>query len=276
MTEKVVVFTDLDGTLLDENYSYERAKPAIDALLRSKVPIVFCSSKTRAEIEVYRKALGIKDPFISENGAAIFIPEGYFDFPYEYSKRRDGYNVIELGTDYSVLRATLEKIRKETGYKILGFGDMSAEELARDCGLSLREAELAKQREYDEAFRILDGVAAEVLRRIEEAGLNHTRGGRYFHIMGNNDKGKAVRILTDLYAKKFGKVQTIGIGDSLNDLPMLEAVDVPVLVKKPDGTYDSDVVVRLKGRLVKADGIGPEGWRKAMEELVIGEGHGED
>jgi len=276
MSEKVVVFTDLDGTLLDENYSYERAKPAIDALLRSKTPIVFCSSKTRAEIEVYRRALGIEDPFISENGAAIFIPKGYFDFPYEYSKQRGDYDVIELGTEYSVLRATLEKIREETGYEIVGFGDMSAEELARDCGLSLREAELAKQREYDEAFRMPDGVAAEVLRRIEAAGLNYTRGGRYFHIMGNNDKGKAVRILTDLYAKKFGKVRTIGIGDSLNDLPMLEAVDVPVLVKKPDGTYDSDVVVRLKGRLVKADGIGPEGWRKAMEELVIGEGHGED
>jgi len=73
-----VVFTDIDGTIVDENYSYKGALPALKLLKRKKIPLVFCTSKTRAEIEVYRDELGIKDPFISENGGAIFIPVGIF------------------------------------------------------------------------------------------------------------------------------------------------------------------------------------------------------
>lgn len=65
---KIVIFSDLDGTLLDEKYDYQKSKPIIDQLLVLNVPIVFCSSKTEAEIEFYRKELGIRDPFISENG----------------------------------------------------------------------------------------------------------------------------------------------------------------------------------------------------------------
>jgi len=153
----IVVFTDLDETLLDENYSYEAAKPALNFLVHSNIPIIFCSCETMVEIEVYREEMGIKDPFISENGAALFIPSGYFNFSFEYTRRRGRYLIIEFGTGYSVLRDKLEGIRKRSGFKIVGFGDMSAEEIAKDCGLSLKDAKLAKKRDYDEAFRISRG-----------------------------------------------------------------------------------------------------------------------
>lgn len=101
----IIVFTDLDGTLLDESYSCEAAKPALDRVVRSSIPVVFCSSKTRAEIEVYRRELGIPDPFIVENGGAIVIPENYFTFPYEYTKREGRYTILELGKAYALLRS---------------------------------------------------------------------------------------------------------------------------------------------------------------------------
>ncbi len=87
----IVIFTDLDWTLLDENYSYEDAEPALDFLLRSNIPLVFCSSKTCAEIEVYREEMRIKDPFVVEDGAAIFIPQEYFNFSYACTKRTEKY-----------------------------------------------------------------------------------------------------------------------------------------------------------------------------------------
>lgn len=71
-------------------------------------------SKTRLETEYYRNKLGIKDPFISENGAAIFIPRGYFNLNYHYTRRTEHYDIVELGTAYSEIREKLERIRKKS------------------------------------------------------------------------------------------------------------------------------------------------------------------
>ena len=95
-------------------------------------------------------------------------------------------------------------------------------------------------------------------------GLNWTHGGRYYSAMGGSDKGKAVNILTDLFRKKFGKIETIGIGDSQNDHPMLAAVDVPVLLQKPGNRWEE---VNLTN-IYKAEGVGPEGWSKAIKKLL--------
>ena len=85
---KTIIFTDLDGTLLDDaSKSHTPAVPAIRLVEERGIPLIFCSSKTRAEIEYYREKIGNRHPFIVENGGAIFIPEGYFDKKVD-SKRR--------------------------------------------------------------------------------------------------------------------------------------------------------------------------------------------
>ncbi len=269
-----IVYTDVDGTLVDENYSSEAAKAAIEELIKREVPIVFCTSKTRREIEVYRSQLGIKDPFISENGGAIFIASNYFEFDYRYdyelSSDDQRYRVIELGTSYEELRRRLKEVEEESQgtFKLRGFGDMSAEEVAMDSGLTLQEAELSKMREYDEAFKVLAGERARIFEKIEAKGLHFTMGGRYCHILGDNDKGKAVEILNALYKKRYARMKTIGLGDSLNDLPMLRAVDIPVLVAKPDGRHES-IEEERDIRIRKEEGVGPVGWRNAIEAIIL-------
>jgi mannosyl-3-phosphoglycerate phosphatase len=229
---KFVVFTDLDGTLLDEKYDYQIIKLIISQLLALDVSIVFCSSKTRAEIEFYREEMGITDPFIVENGAAIFIPKDYFPLNYKYTKMTDSYYIIELGVPYSIVRKKLATVRMQTATNIVGFGDMTIEEIAKDTGLTLNLAKLAKKREYDEPFRIVEGNETEVLNAIKKEGLSYTKGNRYFHLLGNSDKGKTTIILKDLYSQKFGRIATFGIGDSQNDLAMLKVVNTPFLVRK--------------------------------------------
>jgi mannosyl-3-phosphoglycerate phosphatase len=229
---KIVVFTDLDGTLLDEKYDYQNIKPIISQLLALDVSIVFCSSKTRAEIEFYREEMGITDPFIAENGAAIFIPKDYFRLNYTYTKIISSYYIVELGVPYSFIRKKLATVRMQITANIVGFGDMSPEEIAKDTGLTLNLAKLAKKREYDEPFKIVEGNEMEVLNAIKKEGLSYTKGNRYFHLLGKSDKGKATTILRDLYSQKFGRIATFGIGDSQNDLAMMKVVDTPFLVKK--------------------------------------------
>lgn len=264
---KLVVFTDLDGTLLDPaTYSYQKALPYIERLRQKRIPIVFCSAKTRAEQEVYRCELGIPDPFIVENGGAIFIPQGYFPFNFDCDRIQGGYHVIELGISYSEIRRILEQIRAKVGLDFKGFGDMSAEEVAEDAGLDLEAARRAKLREYDETLKLAatPEEVEKLLKAIKEAGLNCAHGGRYLDVMGANDKGRAVGILGDLFSRKLGQIETVGIGDSLNDLPMLAAVDIPILVQKPAGRWEEMDLPRL-GRI---EGIGPEGWNRAIERII--------
>lgn len=229
---KIIVFADLDGSLLNDKYEYYQIEPIIHQLLSLNVSIVFASSKTKNEIDFYRNKWQITDPFIIENGSAILIPENYFEIPYEFTRRVQGYNIIEFGTAYSIIREKLDVVRNCKGAHIVGFGDMTAEEIAKDSGLPLYLAQLAKKREYSEPFKILDGSEKEVLDAISGEGLCYTRGGRYLHALGNCDKGKATSILKNLYLQQFKRIFSIGVGDSANDLTMLKIVDKPFFLDK--------------------------------------------
>ncbi len=227
---KTIVFSDMDGTLLNEHYSFELTKPAVDQLLALEASIVFCSSKTRAEIEFYRKKIGVKDPFISENGAAIFIPKNYFQKSHNHTMSTEEYNIIEVGTPYSKLRQKLHDIKVKTRFDIVGFGDLTAEEVARDSGLPLELAALAKQREYDEPFRMVAGDEEQLVATAEAEGVCATKGDHYWHLKGNHDKGTAVKLLTELYVENYSQIRTVAVGNGPNDLPMLSAVEKPFLV----------------------------------------------
>ncbi|HRD02912.1 MAG TPA: HAD-IIB family hydrolase [Candidatus Saccharicenans sp.] len=269
MANRFVVFTDLDGTLLDaETYSFQAAQPALEKLKKKQVPVVLCTSKTRAETEVIARQLDLKHPFIVENGGAIFISPGYFT-PEQLKnsgykpKRKGNYLVIELGLPYRQLRQFLVNMRKSFPLKVKGFGDCRPEEIARITGLSLGEARLAARREYDEPCQLEDSAQIRLLRqKAREAGLKVVRGGRFIHLTGNNDKGRAVRILKKLYRRKFGQIISLGLGDAANDWPMLKEVELPVLVARPDG--QPVVLKKLPENIYKTKKAGPAGWTEAV------------
>jgi mannosyl-3-phosphoglycerate phosphatase len=270
-SERLIIYSDLDGTFLDHHtYSYAESLSAFKAATKKDIPVVFCSSKTRAEMEDIRQSISVRDPFIVENGAAVYVPKGYFPFSRMGSLRRGEFEVIELGTSYRKLLKTLKLLKRGFPGHIVGFNDMDDEQVATECGLTLAEASRAKSREYDEAFKIIDAkpnLVQTILQKIEENGLQYTIGGRYYHLLGANDKGRAVGILKELFTKAYGSTYTVGLGDSLNDLSMLTAVELPILVKKADGTYDQAVVERLPHvRLAK--GVGPGGWGTAIMEIL--------
>jgi len=266
--ENFIIFTDLDGTLLDSStYSFEKALPALDIIRQRDVPLILCSSKTRTEIEYYREKLANSHPFVSENGGGIFIPKNYFDSllsaSYPIEEEAD-YNVIRLGARYSDLRNAVKELQQE-GFEITGFGDMTAKELADLANMKIEEAIMAKERDFDEPFTYSgdnEGIQ-KLLDAITVKGFNVTQG-RFFHILGNSDKGIAVSVLISLYKAQYGKIRTIALGDSPNDVPMLERVDNPIIVQKQGGTYDAQINLP---KLIRADGIGPEGWNKAISTL---------
>jgi hydroxypyruvate reductase len=268
--KQTIIITDLDGTLLDTaSYSHAQAEQAL-ALIRARgIPLILCSSKTRAEIEVLRGELDNAHPFIAENGGGIFIPRGYFSAPFESEDCGD-YHRVTLGTPYAEIRRRFILLRETLRVAVRGFGDMTVAQVAALTGLAPEAAQRAMQRDFDEPL-VFEGAPDEhFLHAIEQSGLGWTEG-RIFHIMGKHDKGRAVGLLKALYEKQGGAVETIGLGDSLNDLPLLRAVDVPVLVMHDDGSHDARIDIE---GMVKTRLPGPAGWNESVLRLLAVRGAG--
>ena len=269
---KLLVATDLDAILLDhQTYDYAPALPAIAQLKAHGCPIVFNSSKTQAEQRILREALGIAAPFIVENGAAVVIPPGQLDVP----ANAPAPEVKTFGPAHSDLLVHIQRLRQQHGNQFKGFSDLTAEAVAQLTGLSVEAAGAAKQRAGSEPLQWNDTEAAfeAFSAALADVGLQTTRGGRFRHVMAEANKGKALQWLVARYQAVFPQVAwtVVALGDSPNDLPMLQVADVGVAINNPH--RDPFEIVGVP-RLLRPEPPGPAGWAMAIarlcEEILVG------
>lgn len=268
-----VIFTDIDGTILDNTGGYGETPKLIRSLIKSSVPVILCSAKTLAEQNRIRKQVGLTDPFIVENGGAIIIEKDYFNHSYILGnypvKERDDDYIVELGKPATKIRELLNDIRKNFNINFRGVADISIQELSSITNLSAEHAKEMAHREYGETILQIEKRDLDRLTRIaREMDLSLIHGGRFFDVTMGNDKGKAVEILVNLFKKKYDhNVTFFGIGDSENDASMLGRMDIPVLVQRQDGSW-SNVKVN---RIIRVPGIGPKGWALAYDDIFTKE-----
>lgn len=252
LQEKTIIFTDLDGTLLDHaTYSFEAAKPMLDYIRLNEIPLIIVTSKTKDEVLRLHNSLDLKTPFIVENGAGIFMPW------------KDGYKIIAMGFDYEYIRSCFLKYVKSI--PMLGFFDMTDEEVVKYTGLSLENASYAKKRGFTEPFILEDESRLDELISIANKDqLDVVKGGRFYHLITRGqDKANAIKFLIDDYAKNCDEaLTTIALGDSENDLSMLRSVDIPVLIPHPDGTFMECDITDIK----RAPFPGSKGWNAVLKE----------
>lgn len=268
----LLVVTDLDGCLLDaESYAWDDARPALSAVSRAGCPLVLCSGKTRAEVGKIGRDLGLSHPFIVENGGAVVFPVGSFPGRVTGARPLGRGRVLVLGSPRASLVQALREVAAETRVGVRGFADMTPAELSSLSGLSLAAARLALEREYDEPFLVEGG--AEGLEALERAaaarGLRVEHGGRFHHLTGQSDKGLAVRTLLAHYERVGRRFASAGLGDAETDLPLLSAVDRPVVVPRRDGSLDPTLAASLPGA-ERAPEPGPAGWNEAVLALLEG------
>ncbi len=271
----LLVFTDLDGTLLDHHsYSFSAALPALERLRKAGVPVIPVTSKTLAELAPLMQAFDNAHPCIAENGGLIALPPGYFKALDGYPLQ-EGYRVIELSSDYEKLLQTARRLRAEHEYQFRGFSDMSDAEVTACTGLPADQAALARRRLCSEPLLWLDTAAAfaQFRQALQATGLQLVQGGRFWHLMGNQDKASAIRQLCEQYRRAgFQHFRTVALGDSPNDIPMLAAVDIPIVIRRPDGSCLS-----LEGQTATccSELPGPTGWNQTMLQLLDAASAGE-
>lgn len=151
-TADIVVFSDLDGTLLDhQDYSWGPALPALKLLHDLGAGLVLATSKTAAEVCGLRDAIGFPDwPAIVENGGGL-LAGGQTDTP-------------DAGI-YLQIRAILADL--PSGFH--GFGDMTTTEISRLTGLPPAQAALA--RACSDAARPIADKRGTVEFRVHVAGV---------------------------------------------------------------------------------------------------------
>ncbi|MBT8430642.1 MAG: HAD hydrolase family protein, partial [Gammaproteobacteria bacterium] len=150
----VIIFTDLDGTLLDHHdYSFDAAIPALQAIRSKGFPLILTTSKTLAEVGLINRALENAQPAIVENGCALCFPLDR-DYPFEISRHEqvDDYAVLRYPPSYEQIRQFIEQQRSSHRWRLRGFGDMSAAAVAESTGLGIHAAEDAKRRLCSEPF----------------------------------------------------------------------------------------------------------------------------
>jgi mannosyl-3-phosphoglycerate phosphatase len=265
---QILIFTDLDGTLLDDQtYDFSPALPALKIIHSRKIPLILVSSKTRAEIEFFMEVLSLESPFIAENGGGIYFPTS-FALPQNYPyKKVDRFNALFMGRP---IEEVLERSRRlKNSFNFRGFSEMPVDEIASLTGLTLEDALRASKREFDEPILLLDSLDNKEIfcKKAAQHGLDCVHGGRFIHLYIGGNKGRAVEKVLDIYKQRKGAAFSIALGDSPNDMSMLKAVDRAVLMQGRDGTY-------IKGLahpdIIKAGGNGPEAWNRVILSILAG------
>ncbi len=264
-----LIFTDLDGTLLDHNtYDWKNALPALEKCEQMGIPIIISSSKTKAEIIPICRKIRITHPFIAENGGGIYFARQYFNILPPASIPEGEYWKVSLGVDYETLVNDLSAIRNELGWKIKGFSDMNVKEISQLTGLDYQASVLAKQREYDEPFIIEDEPVDTnpLFKAAKKRGLSCFQGGRFYHLQGKNDKGRAMNKVISWYQESHRGVISIALGDSPNDFPMLINADYPVLIRSK---RSFPALKKEIPQLNITKDMGPMGWNSAVFNLLL-------
>lgn len=189
--------------------------------------------------------------------------------------------IIELGKSANDIRTKLADIRKKHNINFKGVADISIEELSNLASMPIEQARRMAQRNYGETIlQIQRDDIARFLKYTQEAGMKVIHGGRFFDVTIGIDKGRAVEILKKLFNSKFhNNVTYFGIGDSTNDIPMLNLMDISILVQRPDNSWLDYKGTNLKNgvssnstsnnNILKVNGVGPYGWENAIQNIVL-------
>lgn len=260
MFDSCLVVSDMDGTLLNHHdYSFEAARPLLKQLEKAAIPVIFNTSKTFAELKDWVALLKNRHPFIVENGSAIYIPTGYFSEKFLLDSQPDyssleGYQVLLTGIDIQQIRVFIDTFSPAA----IDLSSCSLQQAIEITGLTVPEARAAQDRQYSVPLLFDDADQQKAFtHEAKKAGFGILQGGRFLHILGQCDKGHSMQILKklyeDYYQKKFALVV---LGDSPNDLAMLQQADIPVIVQSPS----SDLINFSHHSLIKTLTDAPQGW----------------
>ena len=251
------VVSDVDGTLMDHSYDLTPAKETIKTLQKLSIPVILCTSKTAAEVKVIRKELNLTDPYIVENGAAI----------YGESLQKVNGKII-LGKKYEILEEILNLISKEIDYKLIPLNNLSDSEATELTGLKGNSLTLMRDRHWSMPFLNPPGFLEDKINICcKKFNVDIFKGNRMSHLLStSSNKGKAINALKEY--SNIQNIEIIGLGDSPNDLPLLLNSDIKIVIPGLDGP-NLNLLNQLKDfEFILASEPNGYGWKTEINKLI--------
>ena len=266
ITKSFLIFSDIDGTFMNhKSYSYSVLKKYI-FLLKDRCQLIFNSSKTFEEINELNKTLKISSPFIVENGACIFFPKNYNQifFDKNFFKHSDYFGYKLTKKNSQSLITDINHLKKK--YKFSFFSEISDFQLKKITNLNIQKLKKSRMRMFSNPlfWEDKESKKEQFKKEINSLGYEMSFGGRFLHLSDSYNKGIAVKeFLKILRLKKKKVYKTISVGDSNNDLSMLEQTDYSCIIK----SSKKKLLLNKKQNNYYSKNFAPEGWKESLEYI---------
>jgi len=172
------------------------------SLDHSSIPAVWVTSRTRLQMDEPRRKNGHSHPFIGEGGCAVYLPEDYFHLRPEKTLRLGRFTSIPVAQPQPAAQEALASLTADTGVETVTLRSLTPRELAQNSGLPARDAEMARQRDFDELFFFAGASDADIARFVAEAKVRRVelrQHGVLWSLAVGASLQRCVRELSKLY-----------------------------------------------------------------------------
>lgn len=266
---KFLIFSDIDGTFTNfKTYSSGSLNKYLKHL-NFDYELIFNSSKTYEEIVKFKKKFSLNFPFIAENGACIFFPEGYLKKNInirKFIKYKKHYKFKLTKLRANRIVDLLSGFQKKYNFKF--YNELSNKKLQKITKLTIANVKLSKLRQYSNPIYWDDSIGKKK-KFIKDLTLMHSNfaildGGRFIHVLDKYDKGLAVKKFLEIIDEPEHRFKTISLGDSQNDIPMLEQTNFACIIKSKNNAK-----LLLKNRnLYRSNSTAPDGWQESLDHIL--------
>jgi predicted mannosyl-3-phosphoglycerate phosphatase (HAD superfamily) len=238
------------------------------------IPAVWVTNRSRLEFDAARRKHAHTHPFIAEGGSGVFLPEGYFHLRPEQTVRLGRFTCVPMAEALPAAANALETLSDETNVPVVALSSLSPRELAQNTGLPQREAELVRQRDFDELF-FFAGASEKDIQRFVQAGREKKYELRQHGVMWSLAIGaslkRCIQSLSKLYDRALRYHPTImGIAKSEESQELFAACDRSILLTDGKIEEESDSSSRAtQGARTKLYSLhDPEVWPLILEQIA--------
>lgn len=243
----------------------------LEGLEEASLPCVWVSSRNRHELDSAIRKLGHAAPFIAEGGSGVYLPEDYFHLKPARTIRFARFTVIPVATPQPVAADALDQLAEDTRVEVAALRTLSPHELSQNVGLPQREAELLRQRDFDELFFFAGASDADIRKFHAEAASRNLavrpRGNLWSLVVGAS-LATCIRQLTALYERAIrAQPFTIALATSEEAPELFPCCNRAILLAdRSSASLDADLLVRSS--LLSLPLFAPDTWENALESIL--------